>query len=105
MSYYEPRHEPFYDYRLMVLWVLSSQDRNTHYEARSDALYNSVIITSLEKNLGWTKVFIFNLRTVSISSFDFAISTTNQLDIVSLFNKSYKTSVNKRKESSLTSAN
>ena len=49
MSYYEPRHEPFYDYRLMVLWILSSQDRNTHYEARSEALYKSVNITSLEK--------------------------------------------------------
>ena len=49
MSYHEPRHEPFYDYRLMVLWVLSSQNRNTHYEAKSDALYNSVNITSLEK--------------------------------------------------------
>ena len=50
MSYFEPRQEPFYDYRLMVFWILSSQDRNTQYEARSDALYESEIITSLEEN-------------------------------------------------------
>ena len=104
ISYYEPRHEPFYDYRLIIHWILSSQDRNTHYEARSDALYKSVIVTSLEKNLGWTKMFIYLKFAHRIYFFIWLRRFNYELEIVSLFNKSYKTLVSEWTGSSLTSA-